>query len=575
MGVVTNAWTGLNELDGLAAGEMRTIKREGHQLVVGRDAHGKPFALDNRCPHEGYPLAQGQLKGVSLTCSWHNWKFDVQDGSCTLGGEAVRHYPTRESNGVIEVDLSDPEPESLWPNLLASLEVGLWKYEIGRALRDGVRLMQAGFAPRSLAIETARIDARYAEYGSGHALPVAADCLRLAEDLEGPRKLEAIALAMDMAGESIERMPRRELAQPIAGGDEAQLRAAVESEAGALAEGLLLGAIDAGVPRAQIDRWMFALLADHFLDFGHQLIYLIKAQELLADDDSDAWREIYAGMLHGIVTGTREDTLPYWAGHQSRLLALDPEIETLANQTSDTPDFCTESFRMSILDGSAAEAFRAVELALRSGVGPQRVARALVIAAAERLLRFDPAIDANHELAETWLWATHRFTHAAAVRHAVSRWDDPRRWRLLFHSAAFVNLGQPMDGSPVLPEPEGDGTARSVMDSIARHDANATVAAARAFLAADRDLAELEAPLHDLLMSDPLVRPIFVAHAVKTVLAGLEEHRALIGEPGADYPLLASLRFLAAPHTERRLRGIVNTQIRWVVDGQIPRKLTQ
>lgn len=575
MDATKNTWVVLDELADCGAGEMRTVKREAHQLVAGRDGDGRPFALDNRCPHEGYPLAQGELKGTALTCCWHNWKFDVSSGACTLGGEAVRHYPTREVDGRIEVDLSDPDPESLWPSLLASFEEGIWKHENGRALRDGARLIHAGFDVRKLAIEVARIDARYAEYGSGHALPVAADCLRLTPGLEGVHRLEAIALAIDMAGESIARLPRRELATPIAGGDAAALRAAVEAEDGPLAEGLLLGAIDAGVPRDEIDAWMYALLADHFLNFGHQLIYLVKAQELLAEDDSDAWREIYAGMLHGIVTGTREDTLPYWVGHQSRLAALDPELVALAGTVREVPEFCTETFRAAVLDGSAAVAFRAVESALRAGVTPERVARALVIAAAERFARFDPAIDANPELAETWLFATHRFTHAAAVRHAVERWNDPRRWRLLFHSAAFVNLGRPMDGIEELPEPAGDGSAASVMDAIARRDARAAVACARAFLASGAPLEQLEAPLHELLLSDPLVRPIFVAHAVKTTLAALEEHRALAGEAGAEYALLASLRFLASPHSERRVRQAVHTSIRWVVDGQIPRKLTQ
>jgi len=575
MDATKNAWVVLEELDGCAPGEMHTVKRDGHQLVAGRDEDGVPFALDNRCPHEGYPLAQGELKGASLTCCWHNWKFDVGSGACTLGGEAVRHYPTRESNGRVEVDLSDPEPEALWPALLASFEEGIWKHENGRALRDGARLIQAGYDVRSLAIEVARIDARYAEYGSGHALPVAADSLRLAAGLEGAQKLEAVAIAIDMAGESITRLPRRELAEPIAGCAADALRAAVEAEDAPRAEGLLLGAIDAGVPRAEIDKWFFGVLADHFLNFGHQLIYLVKAQELLAGTDTDAWREIYAGMLNGIVTGTREDTLPYWVGHQSRLLALDPELVELAAHTNAAPDFCAATFRAAVLDGSAAAAFCAVERALREGVAPERVAHALVIAAAERFARFDPAIDENPELAETWLWASHRFTHAAAVRHAVERWNDPRRWRLLFHSAAFVNLGRPMDGAAGLPDAAGDGSAASVMDALARQDPEAAVACAIAFLASDAALEELESPLHDLLLADPLVRPIFVAHAVKTLLAALEEHRALAGADGADLPLLASLRFLATPHSERRVRQLVNTSIRWVVEGQIPRKLTQ
>ena len=44
------------------------------------------WACDNRCPHEGYPLVEGNLTdGCILTCNWHNWKF----------GEGRRHNRRR------------------------------------------------------------------------------------------------------------------------------------------------------------------------------------------------------------------------------------------------------------------------------------------------------------------------------------------------------------------------------------------------------------------------------------------------------------------------------------------------
>lgn len=569
-------WTTLEETQGCAPGEMRTVKRAGHQLVVGRDESGAPFALDNRCPHEGYPLAQGDLSGCALTCCWHNWKFDVRDGSCTLGGEAVRHYPTRETDGVIEVDLADPAPETLWPKLLESFEEGVWKHENGRAIRDGVRLLQAGFGARRLAVEIARLDARYREYGTGHGLPVAADVLRMFDEGDEHRAMEALAIALDMVGDSIQRLPRRPLADPVAGGDERALRDAVEREDGPGAEALLLGMIDAGVTREESERLLLAVLTDHFLSFGHPLIYLVKSQELLAEAPREAWREVHAGLLWNIVHGTREDTLPYWVGHASRLAELGDDFDALATKEDADAPFDAAGFRAIVLDENTEKAFGAVDAALRAGVTHDRIARALVIAAAERLARFDRAVDANPELAETWLWATHRFTFAAAVRQAIERWDDPRRARFLFQCAAFVNLGRPMDGDAPLPEAAGDGRAATVIDAIARKDGDATVAAARACLAdGGEGIDALEAAVHELLLSDPLVVPIFVAHAVKTALAGIEETRALHCDDGADLPLLASLRFLAGPHRERRVRDVVGTSIRWVVDGTMPAKLTQ
>ena len=71
------------------------------------------------------------------------------------------------------------------------------------------------------------------------------------------------------------------------------------------------------------------------------------------------------------------------------------------------------------------------------------------------------------------------------------------------------------------------------------------------------------------------MRPIVVAHAIKTAAAAFEERAALAGHPDRDLPLLAAVRFLASPVAERRLRATVARSIAWVVDGRVPRKLTQ
>jgi nitrite reductase/ring-hydroxylating ferredoxin subunit len=44
---------------------------------------GQVFALDNRCPHMGFPLHRGTVRDGILTCHWHHAKFDLASG-CTL-----------------------------------------------------------------------------------------------------------------------------------------------------------------------------------------------------------------------------------------------------------------------------------------------------------------------------------------------------------------------------------------------------------------------------------------------------------------------------------------------------------
>lgn len=38
------------------------------------------YAVDNRCPHMGFPLDDGTLHDGILTCHWHHARFDLASG---------------------------------------------------------------------------------------------------------------------------------------------------------------------------------------------------------------------------------------------------------------------------------------------------------------------------------------------------------------------------------------------------------------------------------------------------------------------------------------------------------------
>jgi nitrite reductase/ring-hydroxylating ferredoxin subunit len=67
----------------------RLYKKDGLQVAVFRVKNGTLYVVDNRCPHEGYPLTQGTVDDCTLTCNWHNYTFDLRDGACVMGEEAV------------------------------------------------------------------------------------------------------------------------------------------------------------------------------------------------------------------------------------------------------------------------------------------------------------------------------------------------------------------------------------------------------------------------------------------------------------------------------------------------------
>src|SRR5262249_53881321 len=61
---------------------MMTVRGEDRPLLLCLH-EGKVFALDNRCPHMGFPLGKGSLQEGILTCHWHHARFDLRSG-CTF-----------------------------------------------------------------------------------------------------------------------------------------------------------------------------------------------------------------------------------------------------------------------------------------------------------------------------------------------------------------------------------------------------------------------------------------------------------------------------------------------------------
>ena len=69
-------------LEELKTARMLVVRGARYPLLVVYD-DGKVFALDNRCPHLGFPLHRGSVEDGILTCHWHHARFDLASG-CTF-----------------------------------------------------------------------------------------------------------------------------------------------------------------------------------------------------------------------------------------------------------------------------------------------------------------------------------------------------------------------------------------------------------------------------------------------------------------------------------------------------------
>lgn len=82
------------DLDELPVGLGRPFDVGGHRVAVFRTRAGKVFAVANRCPHKGGPLAEGMLAGEQVVCPYHAYRYQADSGECDQASAcAVTTYP--------------------------------------------------------------------------------------------------------------------------------------------------------------------------------------------------------------------------------------------------------------------------------------------------------------------------------------------------------------------------------------------------------------------------------------------------------------------------------------------------
>ena len=66
----------------------------------------KFYALKNGCLHQGFPLAEGNLKKYMVECPLHGWVYDIRDGKClSLGDRYTITYKLRIQDGILEINM--------------------------------------------------------------------------------------------------------------------------------------------------------------------------------------------------------------------------------------------------------------------------------------------------------------------------------------------------------------------------------------------------------------------------------------------------------------------------------------
>ena len=135
-----------------AAGEGRPFTIDGIHLAVFL-YEGSFHAVDNRCPHMGYPMSKGSIRDGVLICHWHHWEFDLKTGGCLLtSGDDLKAFPVEvRDDGYAWVGIPPGEKEEARLRLVArgkrALEQGLKDRSSFLIAKAVAALRQTGATP--------------------------------------------------------------------------------------------------------------------------------------------------------------------------------------------------------------------------------------------------------------------------------------------------------------------------------------------------------------------------------------------------------------------------------------------
>ena len=72
----------------LNPGNGKVIIVEGRPIAL-FNLGGEFVALDNRCPHRGGSLGEGEIKDDIVICPWHGWEFNCNTGKAVENDDVV------------------------------------------------------------------------------------------------------------------------------------------------------------------------------------------------------------------------------------------------------------------------------------------------------------------------------------------------------------------------------------------------------------------------------------------------------------------------------------------------------
>jgi nitrite reductase/ring-hydroxylating ferredoxin subunit len=403
----------------------RLVVHGGHRPILVVHDRDRVFALDNRCPHMGFPLERGSVEDGILTCHWHHARFDLESG-CTFDLWAddvpICPFEVRDGEVWVKTTFGHADPVAHWRHRLAD---GL-AHNIGLVIAKAVHgQLAAGVPPTDIARQVAVFGAQNRD-GWGVGLTILTALANLLPLLPGEDAyLVLFHGARRVAADCDGQAPRRERS-PLGSRLEPAtikrwLRRWTKVRHREAAERTLLTAIAADLSPATLADVLLAAETERtFADSGHSLDFVNKAFECL---DLIGWEHATAVLptVMGQMTATRgADEATEWRQPVDLIALCDQPADELAELLEHGGGGRTWSghaaLAQALLGDDPARIVDALKSAVRGGAVPVDLGQSLAYGAALRVARFGNA----NEHAD-WETAHHVFTYANALHRMLIR----------------------------------------------------------------------------------------------------------------------------------------------------------
>jgi nitrite reductase/ring-hydroxylating ferredoxin subunit len=566
------------------AGSMEELKEDGAKVVKG-GRHGiavllhneEVYAVDNRCPHLGFPLHMGSLCDGILTCHWHHARFDVKSGG-TLDpwADDMTTYPVDIKDGEIWVN---PTPyhrqtvEKLYKRLREGLEQNL-SLVIAKAV---VGLVEAGEPAANIARIGVEFGTKHRRSGWRSGLTILTAMTNILPKLDHNGRILALYQGLVHVARESSGMGTRFLLGPLpvmetsAQPSTKQLsewyrhNAEVRDVQGM--ERVLLTAVESGATTEQLTNMMMTAITDHFyMNIGHTLDFHNKAFEMLTHIGDDHRSHVLSSLLPELANASRSEESHSWQSPVDLVQPLQQAFDQLpsivnsdASQQKKTID--EEELINQMLSDRPLETIDALVDALKAGIQPIRLAQLVALAAAERITRFH----VQNEFRD-WITVLHTFTHAHAVHESLRRSTTPELTRAVFHGAMSIYLDRflntPSARRPKIDTPDKPSQDPAKLLELLNQQQQTDEAAkwVVTYLTCGGDKKELFNTLgHALLREDAEFHSFQVYEAATTEHDHWLDEETPLAKRAQETMILAMTRYLAAhaptsreiPHTAR------------------------